>query len=762
VRPGTVGTATALVSTTSDRQDPNTANNTAWRNVEILPATDLGVSITTAPSPIVRGETFTYTITVTNNGPSAATGAVLTAVLDSSLTNVVFSLGTFVSGTNILTAALPTIASGSTAIVTISATPTQSRNITIQAGASNTVETDSRPNNNQANLQSPVSPIDLSITGNGSPEPSTVGQNQTFAFTVANAGPAPAADVVFTQTLPTGFTFVSATPSAGLVVNGQTITIPLGSIAAASSTSVSIVAIPNVSGPANTTASVSSPETDTNLANNSVTVNTTASPVDLAVTIGTSTAQNVLGAPTTFTVTLRNNGPATATNVDLGNTFTGNVQIASAVSTVGTPTIGASNVRLLLGSLVSQASVTLTIVASSPVAGTIQSTATATASEFDTLPGNNSASRSVTYVNTPGVLQFETTTVRVNENAGSIAIDVVRSQGNLGAVTIDYRTIDGTARAGINYQTTTGTLTFASGEVRKRIIVPILADGVLIRDDLTFGVVLRTPGGGALLGNQASALVSVVNTDIDQNPPSVVSLQPAVEFGSVTSFVVQLDQAVVPSTATDPANYAIFSTSGNGIGDIPIPIGPVLYDASTFQVTLRPSVSLGQNVFYRVVINGSTATGLQNEFGTLLDGAGVRGTDFIGSSAIGTRISYIDSVGNLVSLRLTGGGSLTVNRAANGDASLLQLNGLVGRARQTLSGSVRRSGPASTGVTRIASLVGIGAFGDVFVRMTTPPFYVTTITGFRAKSVKGLLPKDAKTKVTPKAAVPAGPIQRTR
>lgn len=44
------------------------------------------------------------------------------------------------------------------------------------------------------------------------------------------------------------------------------------------------------------------------------------------------------------------------------------------------------------------------------------------------------------------------------------------------AVTVDYRTLDGTARAGKDYEQTSGTLTFAPGETGKTVSVNTLVE----------------------------------------------------------------------------------------------------------------------------------------------------------------------------------------------------------------------------------------------------------------------------------------------
>src|SRR5439155_22780931 len=67
---------------------------------------------------------------------------------------------------------------------------------------------------------------------------------------------------------------------------------------------------------------------------------------------------------------------------------------------------------------------------------------------------------------TPGMLEFRLDNYEVNESGGEAVITVTRSGGTLGAVTVDFATVDGSAVAGSDYLPTSGTLTFADGEYR--------------------------------------------------------------------------------------------------------------------------------------------------------------------------------------------------------------------------------------------------------------------------------------------------------
>ena len=67
-------------------------------------------------------------------------------------------------------------------------------------------------------------------------------------------------------------------------------------------------------------------------------------------------------------------------------------------------------------------------------------------------------------------------------------------------ITVDYRTVDGSAKAGVNYRAKTGTLTFAPREKHKTVVVEAIDDGQ--GPSTTFQLVANGPhGGGAEVGN---------------------------------------------------------------------------------------------------------------------------------------------------------------------------------------------------------------------------------------------------------------------
>ncbi|XP_060767488.1 sodium/calcium exchanger 1a isoform X2 [Neoarius graeffei] len=70
------------------------------------------------------------------------------------------------------------------------------------------------------------------------------------------------------------------------------------------------------------------------------------------------------------------------------------------------------------------------------------------------------------------------------ENCGSVALNVVRRGGDLtSTVSVNYRTEDGTANAGSDYQFSEGVITFKPGETEKEIRVEIIDDDIFEEDE---------------------------------------------------------------------------------------------------------------------------------------------------------------------------------------------------------------------------------------------------------------------------------------
>ena len=129
-----------------------------------------------------------------------------------------------------------------------------------------------------------------------------------------------------------------------------------------------------------------------------------------------------------------------------------------------------------------------------------------------------------------GILAFSTTNYYIPENGSTAVIKVIRRGGSGGAVSVSYRTQDGTARAGRDYVSASGNLGFNEGETEKFIYVSILDNGVP-NPDRTVLLSLFRPTGGAGL-DLSNAVLNVQEYLVDTN---------YFTFASTNFFAVETD-----------------------------------------------------------------------------------------------------------------------------------------------------------------------------------------------------------------------------
>ncbi|MSP40112.1 MAG: hypothetical protein EXR70_16600 [Deltaproteobacteria bacterium] len=114
-----------------------------------------------------------------------------------------------------------------------------------------------------------------------------------------------------------------------------------------------------------------------------------------------------------------------------------------------------------------------------------------------------------------GSLQFSAATYSVNENGGNAVITITRTGGSTGAVGATFATSNGTATAGSDYTAVNQTVNFANGDtVSKTVNIPITTDSS-VEGDETVNLTLSLPTGGATLGSQSTAVLTIVDV-----PPS--------------------------------------------------------------------------------------------------------------------------------------------------------------------------------------------------------------------------------------------------
>ena len=480
---------------------------------------DLSVTKSDSPDPVDEGDSLSYTVIVTNNGFDSATGVTLMDTLPKGVTFVSAtpSQGSC-SGSSTVTCALGSLAVSGNATVTIVVTPTEAGTL-INAASVLCSIADPDDTNNTATTSTTVNtpqPIgaDLSLGKTDSPDPVLAGNNLTYTIPVTNNGPDPATGVVVTDTLAAEVTFVSATPSQGSCSESSgTVTCNLDDLANGGSATVTIVVTPVAGCALNNTASVASDLPDPNLDNNSATQSTTVnSATDLALTKTDSPDPVIAENNLTYSINVSNNGPDDSTGVVVTDTLAAEVTFVSATPSQGSCSESSGTVTCNLGDLANGTTASITIVVTTTAAGVIANSAIVTGNEIDPNNTNDSASTSTSVV-VPGTLQFSAATYSVGENTGTVTITVTRTGGSDGAVSVGYATSDGSATAGSDYITTNGTVNWADGDGTDKTFTVSIIDDSEVEGDETVNVYLTSPTGGASLGTNDTAVLTITDND---------------------------------------------------------------------------------------------------------------------------------------------------------------------------------------------------------------------------------------------------------
>ena len=385
------GVVTNSASVTRQEHDPWTVNDIATVTTTVLPRADLAVVKSDAPDPVGLGDPLTYTLVVTNYGPSGATRVVLTDTLPDSTSYVSSSAGCDEELGRVV-CNLAALDSDTGAQVTIVVTPALGGTMTNTATVTSTVF-DRVTTNNTVSITTTVGTVDLFLAKTAAPERLRVGETLTYTLVVTNAGgPLVATHVRLEDALPLSVTDVFSTYSQGPGCDrvGRLVICDLDTLEVDASATVTLTVVTLDDGTITNTASVSSFEVDPQPDNNQASATTPVDPAADLVVAKQAWPQVVLGQPLTYTVVLTNNGPSLATQVELTDTLPLSVSLDGIAPGPGMNCDEAGGVITCdLAALAQDASVTAVVTVIPTATGTIENRVRVTGAEFDPDLANN-------------------------------------------------------------------------------------------------------------------------------------------------------------------------------------------------------------------------------------------------------------------------------------------------------------------------------------------------------------------------------------
>lgn len=388
------GTLVNTVSVTSAEYDPDLTNNFASEVMNGEEIADIAVQKTVLVTPINNGQTTNFTVTVTNNGPSGATGVVVTDFLPAGLLIVSSTVtqGLFDSLTGVWD--VGSLANGSSAVLTLEVLA-NAVGVFINYVNASAYQYDPILSNNNATALLTVNPsADVAVTKTVSNSTPNYGDVIVFYITVTNNGPDNATGVTLTESPPAGLVHISHVASQG-VCDPLACLWVVGSLASGSSATLNVTLLVNATGEFVNRVQVVASEFDPYPENN--TANVTAN-VPPAADIVVEKVANVTSAnyndTVTFTVTVRNLGPDTAMNVVVSDVLPVGLVYQGYVATKGVydSVTGVWNVGDLLNGDVAVLNITALVNASNT---TLVNNASGSSDVYDPDPENNNSTATV-------------------------------------------------------------------------------------------------------------------------------------------------------------------------------------------------------------------------------------------------------------------------------------------------------------------------------------------------------------------------------
>jgi uncharacterized repeat protein (TIGR01451 family) len=381
---------------------------------------DLALVYSANKNSLVVGETIIFTLRLTNQGPDAASTVNVEDIAPTGIafSSVTPSAGTYIDSSGIWT--VPLLGSGAEATLVITGVATETGPVTSTAEIvySDQDDPDSSPANSSHSdsveddlgsvsiqvMEGTLLAADLELAKVSDKTQVTTGEQVTFKLTVSNKGPAAATNVAVKDVAPAGFNFGPAVPSQGSY-NPTTGIWTVGVLNSGASATLNIPGFAPQAGTITNIAEVSASDqadpdsspnngaaTEDDQSSVSINVQQAAATADLELVKTADRTSLATGESVTFTLTLINKGPNTATGIQVSDVAPAGLIFSQVNATSGN--YNSSNGTWSISSLNSGSQAVLTIIATASQLGTIINKAEVKASDQkdpDSTPDNGVA-----------------------------------------------------------------------------------------------------------------------------------------------------------------------------------------------------------------------------------------------------------------------------------------------------------------------------------------------------------------------------------
>ncbi|MEM6472547.1 MAG: SdrD B-like domain-containing protein [Planctomycetota bacterium] len=398
--------------------------------------------------------------------------------------------------------------------------------------------------------------IDLAITKTLDTANSTLtpGGEAFFDIAFQNNGPLDATNVVLTDVIPTGMTIDQANSNFGAftpTITGQNVSVAIGTLNATATGSIRIAVdiATNQTADLTNTAEIEGDQVETDDSNNSDDAIIAIERTDLSITKSDNTTGSVVaGEQFTYTLTVTNAGPNTATGIVVTDALPSDLSFVSGTFTTGSGTVtenpaASGNLTINVDDLAATGTAVIDVVVlvSETSGDTLVNTATvASTPDLDTDTSNNSATETTPVVRNVDMTVTKTTTGTATAGTTQTYSLAVTNNGPGTARgvtvvdTLDSRLTFNTLNAGA-----TGVTVSQNGQELTFDVGDVAANATVL---FSFTVDIATSATGVI--NNA-ATVSTTDTDTDAtNDTGSVNITAIVDTDLI------LDKSVDLATAT--------------------------------------------------------------------------------------------------------------------------------------------------------------------------------------------------------------------
>jgi hypothetical protein len=181
------------------------------------------------------------------------------------------------------------------------------------------------------------------------------------------------------------------------------------------------------------------------------------------------------------------------------------------------------------------------------------------------------ADRNLNIFASSGVVQFSAPKFAVNEAGGIATITATRLLGTSGPITVNFSTSDGSAKKGVDYRRSAGTLSWADGDAAPKTFTVTIRNDVATESDEIVRLTLSNPTGGALLGMASQAKLRILDDDPvrrrvtftlsdSAGSEAMSSAEIKVVLTQTSAQPVRVRYAVAGGSAKDGADYTLLGT----------------------------------------------------------------------------------------------------------------------------------------------------------------------------------------------------------